>query len=134
MDFLVMRVFVKIWWIFPFVFVFSLLFAIRETVKDGPNDLKYALAAAVSCLFWLQFVCRIIVTTKQGLGQARPNKSTSETRQSLRSEVPDGQKFSRIENLWPRDDSCLLCFPSTFLPAMFSIDILENFPQFRYLS
>ena len=31
MDFLVMRVFVKIWWIFPFVFVFSLLFAIRET-------------------------------------------------------------------------------------------------------
>ena len=56
MDFLVMRVFVKIWWIFPFVFVFSLLFAIRETVKDGPNDLKYALAAAVS-LFILFAVC-----------------------------------------------------------------------------
>ena len=48
MDFLVMRVFVKIWWIFPFTFVFSLLFAIRETVKDGPNDLKYALAAAAT--------------------------------------------------------------------------------------
>ena len=56
MDFLVMRVFVKIWWIFPFVFVFSLLFAIRETVKDGANDLKYALAAAVS-LFILVAVC-----------------------------------------------------------------------------
>ena len=56
MDFLVMRVFVKIWWIFPFTFVFSLLFAIRETVKDGPNDLKYALAAAVS-LFILVAVC-----------------------------------------------------------------------------
>ena len=45
MDFWVMR-----------VFVFSLLFAIRETVKDGPNDLKYALAAAVS-LFILVAVC-----------------------------------------------------------------------------
>ena len=55
MDFLVMRVFVKIWWIFPFTFVFSLLFAIRETVKDGPNDLKYALAAAVSLFILFAF-------------------------------------------------------------------------------
>ena len=32
----------------------------------------------------------------QGLGQARPNKKLSQR----------GRKFSRIENLWPRDDSC----------------------------
>ena len=42
-----------------------------------------------------------IATTKneitwQGLGQARPNKKLSQR----------GRKFSRIENLWPRDDSC----------------------------
>ena len=29
--------------------------------------------------------------SQQGLGQARPNKSTSKTRKSLGSEVPDGQ-------------------------------------------
>ena len=77
MDFLVMRVFVKIWWIFPFVFVFSLLFAIRETVKDGPNDLKYALAAAVS-LFILVAVCMPYyrVTTKQGLGHRTPQQES----------------------------------------------------------
>ena len=32
----------------------------------------------------------------QGLGHARPNKKLSQR----------GRKFSRIENLWPRDDSC----------------------------
>ncbi|EDP20324.1 hypothetical protein FAEPRAM212_00668 [Faecalibacterium prausnitzii M21/2] len=30
------------------------------------------------------------------MGQARPNKKLSQR----------GRKFSRIENLWPRDDSC----------------------------
>ena len=35
---------------------------------------------------------------QQGLGQARPNKKQSQR----------GRKFSRIENLWPRDDSCPL--------------------------
>ena len=38
-------------------------------------------------------VCR--TRSQQGLGQARPNKSTSETGKSLRSEVPDGQKVLR---------------------------------------
>ena len=33
---------------------------------------------------------------KQGLGLALPNKKA----------VPRGRKFSRIENLWPRDGSC----------------------------
>ena len=32
-------------------------------------------------------VCR--TRSRQGLEQARPNKSTSETRRSLRSEIPD---------------------------------------------
>ena len=50
----------------------------------------------------------LLVRSKQGLGQARPNKITSEMRTHCRSEVPDGQKFSRIENLWPRDGSCPL--------------------------
>ncbi|KAB3572454.1 hypothetical protein GAY63_23275 [Phocaeicola vulgatus] len=36
--------------------------------------------------------------TQQGLGQARPNKKLSQR----------GRKFSRIENLWPRDGSCPL--------------------------
>ena len=31
----------------------------------------------------------------QGLEQARPNKSTSETRRSLRSEIPDGPSSTR---------------------------------------
>ena len=39
-------------------------------------------------------VCHI--RSKQGLGQARPNKKLSQR----------DKKFSRIENLWPRDDSC----------------------------
>ena len=39
-------------------------------------------------------VCHI--RSKQGLGRARPNKKLSQR----------DKKFSRIENLWPRDDSC----------------------------
>jgi hypothetical protein len=72
---------------------------------------------------------------RQQDGGALPRQGPLQKRESV-AEVQSrmGRKFSKIENLWPRDDSCLLCFPSTFLPAMFSIDILENFPQFRYLS
>ena len=33
---------------------------------------------------------------KQGLGHRTPQKES----------VPRGRKFSRIENLWPRDGSC----------------------------
>ena len=35
----------------------------------------------------------LLVRSKQGLGQARPNKITWKTRKSLRSEVPDGQEI-----------------------------------------
>ena len=38
-------------------------------------------------------VCR--TRSRQGLGQARPNKSTSEARKNLRSEVPDGPSSTR---------------------------------------
>ena len=38
------------------------------------------------------------IVTRQGLGQARPNKKQSQR----------DRKFSRIENLWPRDGSCPL--------------------------
>ena len=33
------------------------------------------------------------IVTRQGLGQARPNKITWKTRKSLGSEVPDGQEI-----------------------------------------
>ena len=33
------------------------------------------------------------IVTRQGLGQARPNKITLKTRKSLKSEVPDGQEI-----------------------------------------
>ena len=36
-----------------------------------------------------------------GLGAGTPQQEA----------VPKGQEFSRIENLWPRDDSCPLRFP-----------------------
>ena len=41
----------------------------------------------------MKSILEIDLIVVQGLGQARPNKSTSETRQSLRSEVPDGPKI-----------------------------------------
>ena len=41
-----------IWWLMPFLFVFFLLAAIREVVRDGNNDLKYG-AAAAFCLLVL---------------------------------------------------------------------------------
>ena len=43
-----------------------------------------------NCVNLTQF---LLVRSKQGLGQARPNKITWKTRKSLRSEVPDGQKI-----------------------------------------
>ena len=33
------------------------------------------------------------IVTRQGLGQARPNKITSEMQMHCRSEVPDGQEI-----------------------------------------
>ena len=35
----------------------------------------------------------LLARSKQGLGQARPNKITSEMQTHCRSEVPDGQKI-----------------------------------------
>ena len=59
-------------------------------------------------------VCRN--RSKQGLGQARPNKKQSQR----------GRKFSRIENLWPRDDSCSHTF------NLFAFFFLESLSFFRY--
>ena len=44
-----------------------------------------------------------------------------------------GKKFSRIENLWPRDDSCPLRFPE-FLKFHFSIclQIVDKLRLIRY--
>ena len=36
------------------------------------------------------------IVTRQGLGQARPNKITSEMQTHCRSEVPDGQKIFKV--------------------------------------
>ena len=43
-----------------------------------------------NCVKLTQF---LLVRSKQGLGQARPNKITSEMQTHCRSEVPDGQKI-----------------------------------------
>ena len=43
-----------------------------------------------NCVKLTQF---LLVRSKQGLGQARPNKITWKTRKSLKSEVPDGQEI-----------------------------------------
>ena len=43
-----------------------------------------------NCVNLTQF---LLVRSKQGLGQARPNKMTSEMRTHCRSEVPDGQEI-----------------------------------------
>ena len=53
---------------------------------------------------------------RQQDGGALPRQGPLQKRESV-AEVQSrmGRKFSKIENLWPRDDSCLLCFPSTFL-------------------
>ena len=49
-------------------------------------------------------VCR--TRFQQGLGQARPNKNTSKRGSVAEVQSRKGTTFSRIENLWPRDDSC----------------------------
>ncbi len=43
---------------------------------------------------------------KQGLGQARPNKALRKLTRVEEVKSRMDKKFSRIENLWPRDDSC----------------------------
>ena len=52
----------------------------------------------------------------QGLGHRTPQQEA----------VPKGQEFSRIENLWPRDDSCSHTF------TLFAIFFLESLSFFRY--
>ena len=37
-------------WVAPFTFVFCLIYAIRDAVKDGKNDIGLGLGAAVSLL------------------------------------------------------------------------------------
>lgn len=37
-------------WIAPFTFVFFLLSAIKETIKEGPNDVAFGFGAAISLL------------------------------------------------------------------------------------
>ena len=37
------------------------------------------------------------IVTRQGLGQARPNKITSEMQTHCRSEVPDGQEIFKVQ-------------------------------------
>ena len=41
-----------------FVFIFSLVTAIREAVQGGDRDLKYTLLASIS-LLWM-FVCHVL--------------------------------------------------------------------------
>ena len=45
---------------------------------------------------------------EQGLGQARPNKITSKLARVADVKSRWSTRFSRIENLWPRDGSCPL--------------------------
>jgi hypothetical protein len=47
---------------------------------------------------------------EQGLGQARPNKITSKLARVADVKSRWNTTFSRIENLWPRDGSCLSLF------------------------
>ena len=38
------------WWIAPFVFVFTLLRAVQETIRGGEKNVIYGVAAAVSLI------------------------------------------------------------------------------------
>ena len=38
------------WWIVPFVFVFTLLRAVEETIRGGEKNVIYGVAAAVSLI------------------------------------------------------------------------------------
>ena len=50
----------------------------------------------------------LLVRSKQGLGQVRPNKITSKLARVADVKSRWSTTFSRIENLWPRDGSCPL--------------------------
>ena len=58
-----------------------------------------------NCVKLTQF---LLVRSKQGLGQARPNKITSKLARVADVKSRWNTRFSRIENLWPRDGSCPL--------------------------
>lgn len=45
-----------IWWIAPFTFVFFLIAAIKESIRDGDKDITYGVLAAIS-LFVLVVAC-----------------------------------------------------------------------------
>ena len=48
------------------------------------------------------------IVTRQGLGQARPNKITSKLARVADVKSRWSTTFLKIENLWPRDGSCPL--------------------------
>ena len=54
---------------------------------------------------------------EQGLGQARPNKITSKLARVADVKSRWSTRFSRIENLWPRDGSCPLPLRSKSFPG-----------------
>ena len=54
---------------------------------------------------------------EQGLGQVRPNKITSKLARVADVKPRMDRKFSRIENLWPRDGSCPLPLRSKSFPG-----------------
>ena len=131
--------------IFPLSLCF-LCFAIRETVKDGPNDFEVCFWLMYACLFPVAVCMPCIIVTTTGFGADTPQqdrgcvatnapvgrlsgspvlrqqdggawprtRATSKTRERCRSAVPMAEN-SKIENLYMWDDSCSLCFPSTFL-------------------
>ena len=59
----------------------------------------------------------LLVRSKQGLGQARPNKITSKLARVADVKSRWNTRFSRIENLWPRDGSCSLPLRSKSFPG-----------------
>ncbi len=40
----------QIWWIAPFVFVFSFMAAMKENNENGQNNIRYGIIAAISLL------------------------------------------------------------------------------------
>ena len=54
---------------------------------------------------------------EQGLGQARPNKITSKLARVADVKSRWSTRFSKIENLWPRDGSCPLPLRSKSFPG-----------------
>ena len=60
------------------------------TIERSPSGTLYFLYSWRNCVILTQF---LLVRFKQGLGQARPNKITSEMQMHCRSEVPNGQEI-----------------------------------------